>query len=94
MRIVGFTKRDFSRTLFVESIGDEYDWTVDDWNGVRFVTVGGISNEIEAGLLCRTPEYMKKLINDIGGESEMVVNNQCKIGKVTGCHVFHVRKRN
>ena len=63
-------------------------------NDINDKGINPTQNEIEAGLLCRTPEYMKKLINDIGGESEMVVNNQCKIGKVTGCHVFHVRKRN
>ena len=50
-------------------------------------------NEIESGSLFRTPECMKKIISNIGGECEMVVNNKCNIGMVTGCHVFHVKKK-
>lgn len=57
----------------------------DTWN-VNYIYGGGLPG------FCRTPEFLERLINGLGGECEMVVNNKCDIGGVKGCHVFHVRR--
>lgn len=44
------------------------------------------------GCYCRTPEFMENLIHILGGKSKMIVNKQCSVNGVTGCHVFHVWK--
>ena len=49
-------------------------------------------NDIKGGSLCRTPRYLEKLIEKVGGNCELVVDNKCNINVVKGCHVFHVKK--
>jgi 2-polyprenyl-3-methyl-5-hydroxy-6-metoxy-1,4-benzoquinol methylase len=49
--------------------------------------VNGIGN------YSRTSEFMKLLFSELGGNSVMVVDNKCNIGNITGCHVFHIRKK-
>ena len=53
-----------------------------------------IYNTNELGEYCRTPEYFEKLINKFGGSCELVLDIPCDFtySKVTGNHVFHVRK--
>ena len=41
----------------------------------------------------RSPEFMVSLVTSVGGECFEVVNNECNIGKVKGCHVFHTRRK-
>jgi SAM-dependent methyltransferase len=42
---------------------------------------------------CRTPNYMKNMIDECGGVCELVVDNKCNIGAVKGCHVVHIRRK-
>ena len=48
----------------------------------------------ELGEYCRTPQYFEKIINNLGGTCEVVLDISCNFtySKVTGNHVFHVRK--
>jgi SAM-dependent methyltransferase len=46
----------------------------------------------EVGTYCRSPKYLSDLIITLGGNSDMVIDNKCNFGDITGCHVFHVRK--
>ena len=47
----------------------------------------------DSGVYCRTPKFMENMINNMGGECELVENNKCHgLGIVTGCHTFHVKK--
>jgi SAM-dependent methyltransferase len=57
----------------------------DTWN-VQYKYNGGLPG------FCRTPEYLEKLIENVGGRCELVVDNKCNIGEVKGCHVFHIRR--
>jgi SAM-dependent methyltransferase len=40
----------------------------------------------------RTVKCMQTLINECGGSCELVVDNKCSVGAVTGCHVIHIRR--
>ena len=53
-----------------------------------------IYNTYELGEYCRTVKYFEKLINKLGGSCELVLDIPCDFtySKVTGNHVFHVRK--
>ena len=53
---------------------------------------GNMRSSSGVGLYCRTPRFLEKLINGLGGVCELVVDNNCDIDGITGCHVFHVRK--
>ena len=48
----------------------------------------------ELGEYCRTPQYFEKIINNLGGICELVLNIPCSFtySKVTGNHVFHVKR--
>jgi len=48
---------------------------------------------IKAGTLCRTPQFMGKLIVSLGGTYTIVYErNDLNIGKVNGNHVFHIKR--
>jgi SAM-dependent methyltransferase len=63
---------------FVSSIGVTDNGDIETVNGI--------------GSYSRTPSFMISLIGELGGVCTMVVNNKCDIGRITGCHVFHIRK--
>ena len=49
---------------------------------------------IQAGALCRSPDFMKEIFADLGGECNHVLNvSGLKKGLVNGNHVFHVTKK-
>jgi len=67
---------------------------------VEFVSTVGVEDtgvdpsfsEIQNGGLCRTPEYLEKIINGFGGQCELVFTNEVDFDIVQGHHVFHVTK--
>ena len=55
----------------------------------------GISPSLDVvknGGCCRTPKYLEKLIEKIGGKCELVFTKSVDFGVVQGHHVFHVTK--
>lgn len=49
---------------------------------------------VQAGILCRSPQFMRDRIEELGGECEHVVKVEgLRKGKVHGSHVFHVTKK-
>ena len=49
---------------------------------------------VQAGILCRSPQFMRDRIEELGGECEHVVKVEgLRKGKVNGNHVFHVKKK-
>ena len=49
---------------------------------------------VQSGILCRSPQFMKDRIEELGGQCEHVVNTEgLRKGKVNGNHVFHVTKK-
>lgn len=48
--------------------------------------------QIKNGGICRTPEFLEQLINDVGGNCELVFDKKVDLGIVQGHHVFHVHK--
>ena len=39
----------------------------------------------------RSPKYLEKIINELGGVCKMIVDNRYENG-IKGCHVFHIRR--
>jgi len=56
--------------------------------------LAAIYNTYELGEYCRSKKYFENLINNLGGSCELVLDIPCDFtfSKVTGNHVFHVRK--
>jgi 2-polyprenyl-3-methyl-5-hydroxy-6-metoxy-1,4-benzoquinol methylase len=51
-------------------------------------------NRVKAGTLCRSPEYMRQVFDNLGGVCEPKITTAgLKKGVVNGNHVFHVTKR-
>lgn len=67
---------------------------------VEFVSSDGFEDngvnphieEIKNGGLCRTPIFLEKLIEGVGGKCKLVFDKKVDINIVKGHHVFHVRK--
>ena len=51
-------------------------------------------DEYSAGNYLRSVRFMTSLVEELGGQSTLVVSNSCLIGEVTGCHLLHIRKKN
>ena len=51
------------------------------------------TEDCEAGRLCRSPKYMEKLINGLGGYCEIVHHRPLNVSYLTDCYVFHIRKK-
>lgn len=68
---------------------------------VEFVSNKGFSDngqepsveEIKNGGLCRSPEFLESLINDVGGKCETVFSKEVDLGIVQGHHVLHIRRK-
>ena len=51
-----------------------------------------VRDEFTAGSYLRSVEFMKGLVESLGGICELKSSDSCKIGQVTGVHVIHIRK--
>lgn len=49
---------------------------------------------IKNGGCCRSPEFLERLIEELGGTCELVFTKDVDINMVKGQHVFHIRKKN
>lgn len=54
---------------------------------------GNVSVVHGVGNLCRSPKFMRSLVEECGGTAEMVYDVPFKAGIITGVHIFHIRKK-
>jgi len=45
---------------------------------------------IKNGLCCRTPKYFSSLVEEAGGNCNIIISNKCDINGIHGCHVAHI----
>jgi 2-polyprenyl-3-methyl-5-hydroxy-6-metoxy-1,4-benzoquinol methylase len=62
-------------------------------NKMEDMGVNATMLNIKAGTCCRTPKYLEKIINELGGKCKLVFSAKEVSGDVHECHVFHITKQ-